>query len=45
MIRPADRARLLAGEHSSPHAILGLHPDSLNGARGATLRAYHPDAV
>jgi 1,4-alpha-glucan branching enzyme len=45
MIRRADRARLLAGEHSGPHAILGLHPDSRNGARGATLRAYHPDAV
>ncbi len=45
MIRPADRSRLLAGEHSSPHSILGLHPESLQGVPGATLRAYHPDAV
>jgi 1,4-alpha-glucan branching enzyme len=45
VIRSTDRARLLAGEHSSPHSILGLHPDIVQGVRGATLRAYHPDAA
>jgi 1,4-alpha-glucan branching enzyme len=45
MIRPADRARLLAGEHSSPHSILGLHPASADGKSGAIVRAFHPDAV
>ncbi len=45
MIRPADRARLLAGEHSSPHSILGLHPADVDGASGAIVRAFHPDAV
>ncbi len=45
MIRPADRARLLAGEHSSPHSILGLHPGNVDGKAGAILRAFHPDAV
>jgi 1,4-alpha-glucan branching enzyme len=45
VIRPADRARLLAGEHSSPHSILGLHPADVDGASGAILRAFHPDAV
>jgi 1,4-alpha-glucan branching enzyme len=45
VIRPADRARLLAGEHSNPHSILGLHPATVDSTRGAILRAYHPDAV
>jgi 1,4-alpha-glucan branching enzyme len=45
MIYPADRVRLLAGEHSSPHSVLGLHPAIVAGVRGAFLRAFHPDAV
>jgi 1,4-alpha-glucan branching enzyme len=45
MIRAADRSRLLAGEHSNPHSILGLHPATVDGARGSILRAFHPDAV
>jgi 1,4-alpha-glucan branching enzyme len=45
MIRPADRARLLAGEHSSPHSLLGLHPANADGKSGAIVRAFHPDAV
>ena len=45
MIRPADRARLLAGEHSSPHGVLGLHPGTRQRAAGSYLRALHPDAV
>jgi len=45
VIRPADRARLLHGEHSNPHAILGLHPTTVDGTRGSILRAYHPDAA
>src|SRR5262245_25444429 len=45
MIRPADRSRLLAGEHSSPHSILGLHPANVDGRSGAIVRAFHPDAT
>jgi 1,4-alpha-glucan branching enzyme len=45
LIGPADRSRLLAGEHSSPHSVLGLHPAIEAGVRGAFLRALHPDAV
>jgi 1,4-alpha-glucan branching enzyme len=45
VIRPADRTRLLHGEHSSPHSILGLHPETVDGTRGAILRAYHPEAT
>ncbi len=41
-ISRADRLRLIAGEHSSPHSILGSHP--VDGA-GVVIRAYHPDAI
>ncbi|MGH7665559.1 MAG: 1,4-alpha-glucan branching protein GlgB [Gemmatimonadaceae bacterium] len=41
----ADRARLLAGEHNSPHGVLGAHPVTLDGTAGIAVRAYHPDAT
>ncbi|HEX6632199.1 MAG TPA: 1,4-alpha-glucan branching enzyme, partial [Gemmatimonadaceae bacterium] len=48
--RGADAARLAAGEHSDPHAVLGAHPatrEQAGGAResGLVVRAYHPDAT
>ncbi|MGH7899050.1 MAG: 1,4-alpha-glucan branching enzyme, partial [Candidatus Binatia bacterium] len=45
MISHADRVRMLAGEHSSPHSILGLHPTTVDGKSGSVLRAFHPDAA
>jgi 1,4-alpha-glucan branching enzyme len=36
-----ELARLLAGEHSAPHAVLGAH--GVDG--GVVVRAFHPDAV
>jgi 1,4-alpha-glucan branching enzyme len=44
-IHPDDRARLLAGEHTNPHHVLGAHPASRDGVAGVILRAFHPDAV
>jgi 1,4-alpha-glucan branching enzyme len=43
LLRPAaaDAARLTAGEHHQPHAILGLH----GGEHGSVVRAFHPDAT
>jgi 1,4-alpha-glucan branching enzyme len=42
-----DRGRigaLLAGEHPSPHDILGAHPWRIGGVQGIVVRAFHPDA-
>jgi len=39
-----DLARLLAGEHTDPHAVLGAHPASVGEAEGVVVRAFHPDA-
>jgi 1,4-alpha-glucan branching enzyme len=44
-VHPDDRARLLAGAHASPHAVLGNHPASVGGVAGVIVRAFHPDAV
>lgn len=44
-ISPEERARLEAGRHTQPHAILGAHPLSVAGVDGVVVRAYHPDAV
>ncbi|MDQ6886117.1 MAG: 1,4-alpha-glucan branching protein GlgB [Gemmatimonadota bacterium] len=42
---PRDEiVRLLAGEHSEPHALLGAHPSRDKG-EGVVIRAFHPDAV
>ena len=42
---PSDVARLLAGVHDSPHAILGAHPATSDGEPGVVVRAYHPNAT
>jgi len=39
-----DIDRLLAGEHSNPHAILGAHSMSLLGESGVMIRALIPSA-
>ncbi len=36
--------RLLTGQESDPHHILGVHPASDNGTDGVVVRAMHPDA-
>ena len=42
---PADLvARLRRGELDAPHALLGAHPATVDGAAGVVLRAWHPDA-
>jgi 1,4-alpha-glucan branching enzyme len=43
--RQADRHRLAAGRHSSPHSLLGAHPTAVDGTDGIIVRAYHPDAA
>ncbi|HDD35423.1 MAG TPA: 1,4-alpha-glucan branching protein GlgB [Candidatus Desulfofervidus auxilii] len=40
-ISHSDVERLLKGEHSDPHFVLGAHPNGDN----IVIRAYHPDAV
>jgi 1,4-alpha-glucan branching enzyme len=40
-----DVQRLMAGEHSQPHAILGVHPATLDGEEGVVIRALIPNAV
>jgi 1,4-alpha-glucan branching enzyme len=37
----ADLERLVAGEHTDPHHVLGAHP----GTAGVTVRGYRPDAT
>ena len=39
-----DMMRLLAGEHSQPHDILGAHALSAGGATGVVIRALMPNA-
>jgi 1,4-alpha-glucan branching enzyme len=41
----ADLERLLAGDHSSPHSILGAHPATVGGENGVVVRALIPNAV
>src|SRR3954466_10292222 len=38
-------ARLMAGEHSHPHEILGAHPATFQKRDGVVIRALMPDAV
>src|SRR5688500_4412349 len=38
-------ARLIGGEHSDPHSLLGAHPATVDGANGAVVRVMHPDAA
>jgi len=42
---PSDVARLLAGVHDSPHAILGAHPVSAGAESGVVVRAFHHAAT
>lgn len=37
-VRREEVERLLAGNHSNPHSILGAHPATLNGRHGAIVR-------
>src|SRR5688500_14216440 len=36
---------LLAGNHTTPHSILGAHPATVQGVNGVVVRAMHPDAT
>ena len=40
-----ELARLVAGDHSEPHRLLGAHPAREGGRNGVVVRAFHPDAV
>ncbi|GIW39664.1 MAG: 1,4-alpha-glucan branching enzyme GlgB [Candidatus Binatia bacterium] len=44
-VDPADLDRLVRGEHTQPHAILGAHPARVGGEHGVVIRAFHPDAL
>ncbi|MFN2432450.1 MAG: alpha-amylase family glycosyl hydrolase, partial [Gemmatimonadota bacterium] len=41
----AERAALVAGDHSEPHRILGAHPATDARRPGVVVRAFHPHAV
>ncbi len=41
LVDQGEAERLALGEHHDPHSLLGVHPD---GAGGAVVRAFHPDA-
>ncbi len=38
---PRQVARLIAGEHSDPHSLLGAHPATIDGVAGVVVRALH----
>ncbi|MCA9244142.1 MAG: 1,4-alpha-glucan branching protein GlgB [Phycisphaerales bacterium] len=40
-----ELGRLLAGEHSNPHSILGAHPTRADRRTGAVVRVYQPWAT
>ena len=40
-----DLRRLLAGEHSHPHSILGAHPTTIGDESGVVIRALIPNAL
>src|SRR5437867_2976305 len=40
-----DLPRLMAGEHSHPHDILGAHPATIGGMTGVIVRGMTPDAI
>ncbi len=44
-VDPGELARLVTGDHSEPHRVLGAHPAWEAGRAGAVVRAFHPDAV
>src|SRR5262245_7932548 len=41
----SDLGRLLAGEHSQPHDILGAHPLTVGDVDGVVVRALMPNAI
>jgi len=41
----SDLGRLLAGEHSQPHDILGAHALTVGGVDGVVVRALMPNAI
>jgi 1,4-alpha-glucan branching enzyme len=44
-ISQQDRQRLLAADHHDPHAVLGVHPATVDGRSGVVVRALQPEAV
>jgi 1,4-alpha-glucan branching enzyme len=44
-VEPGELARLVTGDHSEPHRVLGAHPAWESGRPGAVVRVFHPDAV
>ncbi|MBZ5639959.1 MAG: 1,4-alpha-glucan branching protein GlgB [Acidobacteriia bacterium] len=44
-IDEAEAASLLAGDHTDPHRVLGIHPASADGVEGVVVRAMHADAL
>ena len=43
--KPSELARLLTGEHTQPHDILGAHALTVGGVSGVVIRALMPNAV
>src|SRR5690349_3232944 len=43
-LHESDLARLVAGEHASPHSILGAHPVEQGGESAVVVRALVPNA-
>jgi 1,4-alpha-glucan branching enzyme len=44
-VSSAEIDAIIAIEHANPHRVLGAHPTTLAGKRGAVVRTYHPDAA
>ena len=42
---PLDIERLVRGQHSEPHRLLGAHPATRAGKPGVIVRAFHPLAA
>ena len=40
-----DIFRIIRGEHSDPHTVLGMHETSKNGRKSVVVRAFLPDAA
>ena len=40
-----DQRRLVTGDHSDPHSLLGAHPADRDGEQGTVVRAFHPAAT
>ncbi|HKW45911.1 MAG TPA: 1,4-alpha-glucan branching protein GlgB [Gemmatimonadaceae bacterium] len=42
---PSDLGRILSGEHSQPHNVLGAHTATVAGTSGVVIRALMPNAI